>query len=285
MSAIIYPGADYRQLPGKSTTLLTPLVINVHTMVGTLAGSEAWFTPSGRPYSHFGVGGNGVVRQWQDLRYRAASDLNGNPFCISIECEDHGAAFPAWSDSDVPAFTPKQYAALDSLIAWLCTRFSVRRRLLQDSCQRDGISYHRLGIDPWRGVDCTRFSSKTGKLCPGDRRIEQVKALASGEPPIAKEWDYMATKAEVQAAVEEGVRKVLNEGTGKGQANWAGTSRATLATAQHNTNLLNAIKATVSPDALAEKVATQIIAAGQDIDQAVVEAGVRAVFAELTNEG
>ena len=277
---IVYPGADYRQLAGKSTMLLTPLVINVHTMVGTLAGSEAWFTPSGRPYSHFGVGGSGAVRQWQDLRYRAASDLNGNPFCISIECEDSGSAFTRWTGSDVPAFAPKQYAALDKLIDWLCTRFGIRRVLLKDSCDRNGISYHRLGIDPWRGTNCTKFSSATGKVCPGDRRIEQVKSLANGAAPAPKEWDEMATKEEI----ENVVRKVLNEGTGKGQVSWANTSRATLAQVQRNTQLLNGIKAGVAPDLLAEKVAALLREGGGDIDQAAVEAGVRAVFAELADE-
>lgn len=278
--AIVYPGADYRQLSGKSTTLLTPLVINVHTMVGTLTGSEAWFTPSGRPYSHFGVGGSGAVRQWQDLRFRAASDLNGNPFCISIECEDTGGLFPMWIGSNVPNFAPAQLSALRDLIDWLCVRFSISRRLLTDSCQRNGISYHRLGIDPWRGDGCTKYSSATGKVCPGDNRIAAIKSLVADAPAIGKEWDEMATQQEV----EDALRKVLNEGTGKGQVSWARTSRATLAQTQLNTTILNAIKASINPDTLAEQVAQKILAGGGDVDQATVEAGVRAVFAELSDE-
>lgn len=246
MNAIVYPGADYRQLSGKSTSLLTPLVINIHTMVGTLAGSEAWFTPTGRPYSHFGVGGSGAVRQWQDLRYRAASDLSGNAFCISIECEDSSILFSKWTGSDVPAFTAKQYAALDNLIDWLCTRFAISRRLLKNSCERNGISYHRLGIDPWREPDCTYFSSKTGKVCPGERRIAQIRSLVLGEASVPKEWDEMATQAEVEASFEKVLRRVLNEGTGPGQKAWAGTSRATLATVQGNTNKLNALAGAVA---------------------------------------
>lgn len=279
---IVYPGADYRQLKGKSTTLLTPLVINVHTMVGTLAGSEAWFTPSGRPYSHFGVGGSGAVRQWQNLLYRAASDLNGNAFCISIECEDTSGVFAKWTGSDVPAFAPAQLKALDQLITWLCARFNIQRRLLADSCQRDGISYHRLGIDPWRGPGCTKFSSATGKVCPGDRRIAQVRTLAAGELVLdAKEWDEMATKEEI----ENVVRRVLNEGTGRGQTTWAGTSVATLATVQRNQQLLNSISGRLlTPDAIADRVVAKLTEGGADIDQATVEAGVRAVFAELADE-
>src|ERR671923_89774 len=85
---ISYPGASQRQLPGKSTTLLSPRVINVHTMVWWLSACEDYFRQPGNPYSHFGTGYDGEVRQWQDLQYRAASDYHGNPFCISIENAD-----------------------------------------------------------------------------------------------------------------------------------------------------------------------------------------------------
>lgn len=40
------------------------------------------------------------------------------------------------------------------------------------------------------------------------------------------------------ADVERMVRKALNEGTGKGQKSWAGTSKATLAGVQHLSNIL-----------------------------------------------
>jgi hypothetical protein len=239
-AAIVYPGADYRQLAGKSEVLLTPLVIDIHTMVGTLAGTESWFTPAGQAYSHFGLGATGAVRQWQDLRFRAASDLEGNPFCISIECEDTGVNFLPWTGSNVPFFTDKQLVALDKLVSWLCARFSIKRQVLHDSCSRDGISYHRLGIDPWRGSNCTKFSKSLGKACPGDNRIEDIKKLFG--VPATREWDEMATKDEVKAAL----RDVLNEGTARGQSNWAGTSKAILGGIQANANKLNALAKAVS---------------------------------------
>jgi hypothetical protein len=173
--AITVPGIDYVQLPGKSTTPLNPLIVNVHTMVGTLAGTEAWFRPPGRSYSHLGLRGDGYSRQWQDLRFRAASDLDGNPISISIECEDSGRFFPAWSGSDVPAFTPAQVEWLVVNIAWLCRRFGIPPVLTPDSLPgRTGPSYHRLGIDPWRVPGGIRYSSARGKVCPGDRRIAQM---------------------------------------------------------------------------------------------------------------
>lgn len=49
-----------------------------------------------------------------------------------------------------------------------------------------------------------------------------------------QEWDEMATKEQVKDAM----REVLNEGTGKGQRNWAGTNVTLLAVAQECVNLL-----------------------------------------------
>jgi hypothetical protein len=202
--AVVYPGADYRQLAGKSRTLLTPRVVNVHTMVGTMAGTESWFTPGGRPYSHFGVGGRGEVRQWQNLTYRAASDLNGNPFCISIECVDMRDPFPSWSGSNVPAFTTAQADALVRLINWLCTRFSIPKVLLTNSLPGvRGVSYHRLGIDPYRVSGGVRYSNATGKVCPGDRRIAQLgsyimpRVRGAVTTPPQEEEDDMPTPDEL----------------------------------------------------------------------------------------
>lgn len=176
--AIVAPGWTYAQLPGKSRVALQPRIINLHTMAGTFAGSKAYFTPSGRPYSHFGLNGGGYGEQWQDLAYRAASDLDGNPYSISIETEDKGSFFPAWSGSDVPKWTPAQVEQLVVLMAWLCVRFGIPPVLLTDSLPgRRGGSYHRLGIDPWRVSGGIRYSSARGKVCPGDRRIAQLASV------------------------------------------------------------------------------------------------------------
>lgn len=173
--AIVVPGADYRQLSGKSTTPLVPEVITIHTMVGTLEGTEAWFTPAGRAYSHLGLGGGGALRQWQNLQFRAASDYEGNPRTISIECADKGAFFSDWSGSDVPAFTPAQRDTLVVVLSWLCHRFGLPKAAITTSCPHErGIGWHRLGIDPWRRADCPRWSAAYAKACPGDRRIHQL---------------------------------------------------------------------------------------------------------------
>lgn len=173
---IVASNVQYRQLSGKSRTALNPKIINVHTMVGTLEGTESYFSGSGRPYSHFGVPGAGQAWQWQDLAFRAASDLDGNSISISIETEDRGPGFPDWSGSDVPRWTDVQAETLAQLIAWLCVRFGIPPVLVPDSLPgRVGPSYHRLGIDPWRVPNGIRYSSAYGKVCPGDRRINQLR--------------------------------------------------------------------------------------------------------------
>lgn len=177
MSAILVPGVSHRLLSGKSRVALQPQIINIHTMVWDIGNCERYFAQSGRPYSHFGTGHDGEIRQWQDLRYRAASCLHGNPYNISIENADTGAGFPRWSGSNVPDFTDAQVESLIVLVSWLCHRFGLPKSAISTTCPHErGIGWHRLGVNPWRNTSCGRlWSSAAGKVCPGDRRIHQIK--------------------------------------------------------------------------------------------------------------
>jgi hypothetical protein len=82
------------------------------------------------------------------------------------------------------------------------------------------------------------------------------------------------------------VRAVLDEGTAFGNKGWADTNRSILTVGQaayNNTNLIRAALGDVAPDKLAAAIAAAILAkmpAGGDVDQATVEAGVRAVLAD-----
>lgn len=159
-------------------------------MAGTLAGTSAEFHKNGYGglESHFGMGTDGHVLQWQDCLFEADANFNGNHHIISMETQDRGDGFPSWTGSDVPAWTPAQ---VDALVAWLVwvtdprTHVScpagwachggIPRALVPDSRPgRRGIGYHRQGIDPWRVPDGERWSASTGKVCPGDRRILQL---------------------------------------------------------------------------------------------------------------
>jgi hypothetical protein len=76
-----------------------------------------------------------------------------------------------------------------------------------------------MGCDPWRVSGGELWSKAYGKVCPGDRRIDQLidvviprvhAAVYGGGPAVPKEWDEMATKEEVQAACAEAVRQAFN---------------------------------------------------------------------------
>lgn len=60
---------------------------------------------------------------------------------------------------------------------------------------------------------------------PGALDVDRILAAAGGSTSTPEEWDTMASKNEIKAAV----REVLDEGTGRGQTNWAGTSAKGLA--------------------------------------------------------
>ncbi|MGH2369202.1 MAG: hypothetical protein ACRDI2_13480 [Chloroflexota bacterium] len=96
-----------------------------------------------------------------------------------------------------------------------------------------------------------------------------------------EDWFTMASEADLMTAV----RRVLNEGTGKGQRNWAGTNQAILQTVQGNYNRIGAVGAAVGAldEVDVNDLAAAIVAAlpdGGDLDQATIEAGVRAVLLE-----
>ena len=61
--------------------------------------------------------------------------------------------------------------------------------------------------------------------CPGENLYARLDEI---QPPFTTEEDDMPLNADDLAKVEKIVRKVLDEGTGKGQKTWAGTSKATL---------------------------------------------------------
>ena len=196
-----YPHAQWRPLADQQPARMTrhDLVI-LHTMVGSLWGTDAYFRQGGYggTESHFGVGGDGTVLQWTDLDCRADANYEANHRAISIETADKGEDFPAWSGSNVPAWTPQQVEAIARIVAWCCARYDIPCVLVPDSRPgRRGIGYHRQGIDPWRVSGGEQWSTSAGKVCPGNRRIAQVPAVIDRARAIlAGEDDDMSAEAE-----------------------------------------------------------------------------------------
>lgn len=212
-------GANWDRQP----VMTTPDIICLHTMVGSLAGTDRMFHGNGYGgvFSHFGIGGDGTVLQWQDTRYRAAANFNGNHRIVSVETADMNepgkpGPFPPWNTSDggaVPAWTDNQIAALAHLVAALCAAHTIPCELVPDSQpRRRGVAYHRQGIDgnypDGRVLGGEVWSTATGKVCPGDRRISQIPTVISRARALMNnQEDDMFTDAD-RAALAGVARRV-----------------------------------------------------------------------------
>jgi N-acetylmuramoyl-L-alanine amidase len=150
----------------ESQPRITPRVVIVHTMDGTLLGTDSLFRSEFKLESHFGIGGptdgadlDGVIFQWMDTDRRADANLDANAFAISIETSDGGDPSRPWSK--------KQLDALVRLISALCDHHGIPRRIC-DRADGSGLGWHVMfgAPGPWTPV---------AKTCPGPVRIEQLK--------------------------------------------------------------------------------------------------------------
>lgn len=161
----LYPGAIYKPLGIETQPRIQgPTAIILHTMGGYLNGTDTTFRSGGYTgtESHFGVGGHwdgealdGAVWQWQDLRYTADAQYEGNSYGVSIETSDGRTSEP-W---DV-----LQLKAITTLIAWLCKTYKIPPKLMLTPSDL-GIGYHSLFPVEW---------NRDGHNCPGITRVNQL---------------------------------------------------------------------------------------------------------------
>jgi peptidoglycan hydrolase-like protein with peptidoglycan-binding domain len=182
----LYPHAQYRPLGPQIQPRMTRYdIVCLHTMVGSLSGTDSYFRQSGYggSESHFGVGGNGTAYQWQDCRYTADANYRGSYRIISIETADIGPEFPKWNTNDgraVPAWTTQQVDAIAAIIAWCHKTYRIPLELIPDSKNtRKGVGYHRQGVQGYMVGGGEQWSTARGKVCPGDRRIAQIPTVIS----------------------------------------------------------------------------------------------------------
>lgn len=228
-----YPGAVWKPL-GKQTQprLVKPRIILLHTMGGgTLESTDREFRVGGYTglESHFGVGADGEVWQWQDTDYTADADVTANAYAWSIETEDAGHAFPAWTGSNVPAWLAPQADSIVDLVAWLCKLGDIPAVHVPDSRPgRRGIAGHRQGVNSspagqrgYRQPGGDLWSDVLGKVCPGDRRYAQIDSvivpgvIAALKPPapvVPFGGESMITLIEVnetkQRYATDGLRRI-----------------------------------------------------------------------------
>jgi hypothetical protein len=194
--AVIYSGARYLPLGTQTQPKMTAHdIICLHTMVGTLYGTNSMFAKDGYTglESHFGVGGDwgddsrhvldGGIYQWQDPTYTADANYEGNWHVISIETGDN---YPQ-SAADIKPWTTKQISSIVRLVVFLCKTYDIPAVLIPDTKPgRRGIAYHRQGVEHSDGIGShpgflvaggERWSTVIGKECPGDARIAQLHSV------------------------------------------------------------------------------------------------------------
>jgi hypothetical protein len=229
-----YLGAVQRPL-GKSTSIMAaPDLVCLHTMVGYLHSTDAYFRTVS-VFSHFGIGGkwgsdisrglDGVVYQWGDTNRRAAANLDGNDHIISVETADNAAR-------PIQPWTDKQCDAIVDLLVWVNRAHDIPLELVPDSKRgRRGVCYHRQGCDPYRVAGGELWSSASGKDCPTQARIDQIPGLIDRARRIAdgaQEEGFMAalTDAEQQEVLK--AARQVNGAVGFGQVSFEGTIEALL---------------------------------------------------------
>ena len=168
-----YPHAIRKEITKHRTPLTVVNRENLHVAVSEALSLFGFFSTAA-VCSHFYVRKDGTVEQYVDTAVRAAADLQGNDATISIETQG-GVA-----DAQSEPWTPAQITALQALTDWICDTHGIPRRLAVDSRPGDssrGISWHRLGVDPWRVAGGMKYSNSRGKICPGDAKIAQIPSV------------------------------------------------------------------------------------------------------------
>jgi hypothetical protein len=139
--AVTFPRAHFRQLPEdlptevvdppKVRSMFNQLVI-LHVAVAQTLGviENTWKGPKedGTPNkdeSHFGVGEDGTVWQWVDLKHQANANVHADARAISIETTND--TIPGGNNNDglIPEWSVNQIDSLRRLVAWSCLRYDI----------------------------------------------------------------------------------------------------------------------------------------------------------------
>lgn len=213
MPGALWVPIEAQYLPGRTLTACNR--VNLHVAVSEGWSLRGFFNFPKRPSSHFYVRRDGTVEQYVDTAYRAEADLDGNDATISVETQ--GGLFSAQAEP----WTPEQVEALARIYAWAVTTHGVALQVAQDSrvgVTSHGLSWHRLGIDPWRVPGGMRYSASRGKVCPGDAKIAQVAtifaralALLGGAAPAGPATPSTPTTPNPPARVNRFGRPLLAE--------------------------------------------------------------------------
>lgn len=183
----LMPGATNRLLANQSRQgrMKSYDAAVLHTMVGSLAGTDSMFQQGGTvgTESHFGIGEHGEIYQWVDTAYTADANYLGSAHVISIETADYGGSFGRWNTSgdNVPYWNSAQIAAIVKVLVWVHKTHGIPLRATKSVTER-GVGYHAQGV-PNNGLPSRlrgtkyQWSKYPGKVCPGKKRISQIPEI------------------------------------------------------------------------------------------------------------
>lgn len=179
------PGAErkliarHNQIPSAG-----PVRVNLHVAVSESRSLYGFFSTAA-VCSHFYVRKDGGIEQYIDTAYRSKADYEGGRATISVETQ--GGLYNAQGEP----WTQAQLVSLGRIFAWARKTHGIADRLAVDSLpgpSSHGLSWHRLGIDPWRKSGGLRYSLSTGKVCPGNAKIAQIpQVLALSRVTLASD--------------------------------------------------------------------------------------------------
>lgn len=209
-------------------------LVILHTTVGSFEGTDRYFRGlTNGVNSHFLTGGYGEIRQLVDTAVRSGANGAGNHRSVTVENADMGPGFAAWNTrngADVPAFTDAQIEANAQICAWAHLEHGVPLVAADTSRPNArGIGYHRLGCNPWRVSDGELWSSSTGKVCPGNRRIAQIPQIIERARQIVAGVDVTPTEEDQLAEIRDEVMGALTEIVGATRATNAAVGRIEVA--------------------------------------------------------
>lgn len=170
-----YPEAVRKEITKHRRPLTEYNRVNLHVAVSEAESLYGYFSnPNTGVVSHFYVRKSGVVEQYVSTAYRAAADLEGNDATISIETQG-GVNSP-----QTEPWTDAQLNSLASIYKWARETHGIANQMATDSRRgitSKGLSWHRLGVDPWRVAGGMKYSNSRGKICPGDAKIAQIPTI------------------------------------------------------------------------------------------------------------
>lgn len=151
----------------------------VHTMVGYLNGTDAYFRRGDITLeSTLGIGGkydgdelDGAVYQWMRSYDQADANYNARPYAFSIETSDGGG------NRYLESWSARQAESLSQCLAAWCYYYDKPAKLVSRSHSSvPGIGHHRIGTVPYPrpGDDYWSPPSEGPRACPGQTRIDQL---------------------------------------------------------------------------------------------------------------